>query len=128
MSRIFKDTNDDLGLGRNGEFSRFAPHMLRRYHATQLIEAGMSESKVDLLQGRKPSSIAYQSYVKIKPSKLRDEYIGALPYLVVEDINRVKTELDATKDELESVSSENMMLKNDLKDIIERIRKLEEKE
>ena len=100
--------------------------MLRRYHATQLIEAGMTESKVDLLQGRKPSSIAYQSYVKIKPSKLRDEYIGALPYLVVEDINRVKTELEATKEQLEVVTVENMKYRNDLKDILERIRKLEE--
>lgn len=126
MSRIFKDTNDELGLGNNGEFSRFAPHMLRRFHATQLIESGMSESKVDLLQGRKPSSIAYQSYVKIKPSKLRDEYIGALPFLVIEDINRVKTELDATKEQLEEVTVENNKYRNDLKDILERIRKLEE--
>jgi integrase len=125
LNTVFKRTNDMLGLGKNGEFSRFSMHMLRRFHATQLIESGMSESKVDLLQGRKPGGIAYQSYIKIKPSKLREEYIGALPFLVVEDVNRVKSELDAAKEELELVSSENIELKNSLMGIYDRLEKLE---
>lgn len=73
--------------------------MLRRYHATQLVEAGMDTEKINILQGRKPKSIAYKSYIKIKPSKLKQEYISALPYLVVEDYNKVKTELDLIKEE-----------------------------
>ena len=117
LSYLFKKINDDLGLGRNGEFSRFAPHMLRRYHATQLIEAGFSDSKVDLLQGRKPRSIAYQSYVKIKPSKLREEYIQALPFLVIEDYNRVKTELDLIKEENQHYKDNLNDLWNELKDL-----------
>ena len=111
FNQLFKDTNDNLGLGKNGQYSRFAPHMLRRYHATQLIEAGVSEGKVDLLQGRKPKSIAYSSYIKIKPSKLKSEYIRALPFIVVEDINRVKTELEVVKENNEKLHVENTELK-----------------
>lgn len=110
MSDLFKSVNDNLGLGRNGQFSRFASHMLRRYHATQLIESGMSEAKVDLLQGRRPRSIAYQSYIKIKPSKLRNEYIEALPFLVIEDYHKIKTELDLIKEE-------NQYYKDNLNDL-----------
>ena len=107
LSDLFKETNDRLGLGKNGEYSRFSAHMLRRYHGTQLVEAGMSREKIDMLQGRKPSSVLWQSYIKIKPSRLRDEYIEALPYLVVEDINRVKTELESVKEENERLREDN---------------------
>ena len=99
LSDLFKETNDKLHLGQNGEYSRFTAHMLRRYHATQLVEAGMDTEKINILQGRKPKSIAYKSYIKIKPSKLKQEYISALPFLVVEDYNKVKTELDLIKEE-----------------------------
>lgn len=110
LSDLFKETNDMLGLGKNGEFSRFATHMLRRYHSTQLAEAGMEEGKIDMLQGRKPRSILYQSYLKIKTSTLKEEYIKALPYLVIEDINKYKTEL-------EKVKEENKNYKNNLDDL-----------
>lgn len=111
FNQLFKDTNDNLGLGKNGQYSRFAPHMLRRYHATQLIEAGVSESKVDLLQGRKPQTVAYTSYIKIKPSKMKSEYIEALPFIVIEDIDRVKTELESVKENNKKLHVENIELK-----------------
>lgn len=126
MSDLFKETNDQLGLGKNGPYSRFASHMLRRYHATQLEEAGMDSEKINILQGRKPKTIAFQSYIKIKPSKLKNEYIEALPYLVIEDYTKVKTELDVTKDKLDKATSKNIELQNDLNDIFERLEKLEE--
>ena len=122
LSDLFKETNDMLGLGKNGEFSRFATHMLRRYHSTQLAEAGMEEGKIDMLQGRKPRSILYQSYLKIKPSKLKEEYIGALPYIVIEDINKYKTELEMVKEENKDLREKNY----DLEDIKRRLLKLEE--
>ena len=117
FNQLFKDTNDNLGLGLNGQYSRFAPHMLRRYHATQLIEAGISESKVDLLQGRKPQSIAYTSYIKIKPSKMKTEYIEALPFIVIEDIEAVKSELDITKQQLTKKTDEYEQLNASIQDI-----------
>jgi len=119
LSDLFKETNDKLQLGKNGEYSRFTAHMLRRYHATQLVEAGIDTEKINILQGRQPTSIAYKSYIKIKPSRLREEYIQALPYLVVEDYQKVKTELDIVKDE-------NTTLKNELDSIFERLERLEQ--
>ncbi len=94
LNKIFKEVNDQLGLGKAGTYSRFAPHMLRRYHATQLAEAGMSVDMIDLLEGRKVPGVAHQSYIRIKPEVLKEEYIKCLPYLVVEDINKVRTKLD----------------------------------
>lgn len=129
LNQMFKEINDHLNLGKNGSYSTFTPHMLRRYHATKLIEAGMSESKVDLLQGRKPTSVAYQSYVKIKPSKLREEYILCLPHLVVEDSAAVKTERDIMKMELDEVNTKNIELKNNIQYIwqeLEDIKKRQE--
>ena len=117
MSDLFKDTNDLLGLGKNGQYNRFASHMLRRYHATQLTEAGMELDKINILEGRKPKNIAYQSYIKLKPSRLKDEYIECLPYLVVEDYTKVKTELDATKEQLEIEKHKNNELENNINNI-----------
>ena len=56
FNRIFTETNKLLGLGEINDTGRFTPQMLRRYHATQLAEAGMNDSFIDLLQGRKPRS------------------------------------------------------------------------
>jgi integrase len=120
MGDLFKETNDRLMLGKNGQYSRFSAHMLRRYHATQLTDAGMSKEKIDILQGRKPSSIAYQSYIKIKPSKLKQEYIKALPYLVIDDINRVKTELESVKEENQQYKNELEEFRKDLNDLKKR--------
>ena len=125
LSDLFKETNDKLHLGKNGNYSRFAAHMLRRYHATQLIESGMSVDKVDLLQGRKPQNIAYRSYVKIRPSKLKQEYIKALPYLVIEDYHKVKSELDVEKEKNSALLNENVSLKNELLGLSERQDNLE---
>ena len=111
LSKVFKEVNDHLGLGNGGRYSRFAPHMLRRYHATQLAESGMSIDKINLLEGRKVQGVAHESYIRIKPEVLRKEYIQALPFLVVEDMQRVKTELDVAKEQLEKASRENIELK-----------------
>jgi site-specific recombinase XerD len=120
FSQIFKDTNDLLGLGTVNGRARFSPQMLRVYHATQLAEAGMNDSHIDLVQGRKPHSIARKSYIRVKRERLKEEYIKALPYLVIEDTERIKTEL-------ETVKEENTQLHSELDGILERIKRLEER-
>lgn len=124
---VFNQLNDRLGLGCVGTYRRLRPHMLRKYHASQLAEAGMSTEKINLLQGRKVKGVAHESYIRIKTDTLKQEYIKALPYLVVEDINKVKTELQSTKEELKFTKNENTEMRNNLKDILSRIKKLEEK-
>ena len=125
LNKIFKEVNDQLGLGKAGTYSRFAPHMLRRYHATQLAEAGMSLDRIDMLEGRKVPGVAHESYIRIKPEVLKEEYIRCLPYLVVEDINEVRTKLDVVVEKNEDLQVENNTLKNELSDIRSRQDNLE---
>ena len=120
LSDLFKETNDQLGLGKNGEFSRFATHMLRRYHSTQLAEAGMEEGKIDMLQGRKPRTVLYQSYLKIKTSTLKEDYIKALPYLIIEDVERYKTELELVREENQEYKNQLSEFRKDLNDLKKR--------
>ena len=121
INMIFERLNGYFLLGTmpNG-YNRLTPHMLRRYHATQLAEAGMSTDHINLLQGRKLSGVAHESYIRIKPETLREEYIEALPYLVIEDVNKFKTELQQTKDE-------NRELRERWDYLLERIQRLEDK-
>ena len=111
FNTIFKETNDLLKLGTVNGRSRFSPQMLRSYHATQLAEAGMNDNLIDLLQGRKPQSIARKSYIRVKREKLKEEYIRCLPFLVVQEIEQIKTELDVVKEEKDKLHDENIELK-----------------
>lgn len=93
----FTILNDHFQLGKAGNQNRMRPHMLRKYHASQLAEAGMSTNHINLLQGRKVAGVAHESYIRIKPETLKKEYIKALPYLVIDDSTRYKTELEEVK-------------------------------
>ena len=121
---IFERLNTHFQLGKlpNG-YNRLHVHMLRRYHASQLAEAGMSTDHINLLQGRKITGVAHQSYIRIKPETLRNEYIEALPYLVIEEVERFRTEL-------EQVTEENKELRKrdeKLNSILDRLAKLEKR-
>ena len=124
VNKLFRDLNDMMRLGRVNNTSRFSPHMLRRFHATQLEKSGLSSESIDLLQGRKPHGVAHQSYIRVSKSRLREEYIQALPYLMIEDINSVKTELEITKEENKTLKDREDKLKN----IMERLERLEQME
>ena len=119
FNMCFERLNDTFQLGKVGNYNRLRPHMLRKYHATQLAESGMSTDHINLLQGRQVPGIAHEYYIKVKPDTLREEYIQALPYLVIDDINRYKTELETVKDE-------NTILKNNLNGMWERLDALEQ--
>ncbi len=121
LNAIFKEANDALNLGTINGRSRFSPQMLRSYHATQLAEAGMNDNMIDLLQGRKPQSIARKSYIRVKREKLKEEYIKCLPFIVVQDIEQVRTELEVVKDENTVLKSENEKYKEVVENIDERI-------
>lgn len=123
INMIFERLNGYFQLGKVGNYNRLIPHSLRKYHASQLAEAGMSTEHINLLQGRKVSGIAHEHYIRIKPEHLRDEYIEALPYLVIEDVNKFKTEL-------QQVTEENIELRKrdeQLNELMDRIAKLEKR-
>jgi len=99
FNMIFERLNGYFGLGKVGNYNRLIPHSLRKYHASQLAEAGMSTEHINILQGRKVQGVAHQSYIRLNPETLRDEYIEALPYIVIEDVNKFKTENQQLKEE-----------------------------
>ena len=117
IERMFREVNEAVGLGKAGNFVKFAPHMMRRYHTTQLYAAGFSEYEINLLQGRKSQEVIHRSYLRVKLSTLKEKYIQALPFLVVDDVYRVKTELEVVKEDNERLHSENNELKKQNKRI-----------
>lgn len=114
---LFDEINEKLGLGKAGRYNRFTIHMMRRYHATQLHAAGMSEDRINLLQGRTPKSVIHESYIRVKAEDLKEEYIKCLPYIVVTEIDKVRTKLDVTLEKNEDLQCENDTLKSELNDI-----------
>jgi len=126
VNRIFQSVNDNLGLGKiNDNVGRFSPKMMRIYHASQLYRAGVSSDVIDILQGRTPKGIIYQSYIKIDINSLKEQYISALPYLSISEVDRVKTELDVVKEEKTQLKSENIELKKQAEETNKRIDNLE---
>ena len=117
FNTLFQKANDMLRLGRKNNRSRFTPQSLRQYHATQLAASGMSGEYINMLEGRKNTHVLYKSYVRISPEVLREQYINALPYLVVEEIEKVRTELDIVKDENEKLQQENLEYQDNLNNI-----------
>ena len=121
INLVFERLNGQLQLGKVGNYNRLRPHMLRKYHASQLAEAGMSTENINLLQGRKVEGVAHESYIRIKPDKLRDQYIEALPYLVIEDVNKYRTEAEILREENQHYKSQQ----DKLQSILDRLEKLE---
>ncbi len=125
FNKQFREANDILNLGQVNGVSRFTPQMLRRYHASQLNEAGMSSDKIDILQGRTPKGLIHQSYIRIKTKTLKEEYIRCLPFLVIEEIEKVRTELDVTKEKNTELENENTELKKQNEETNRRLDNLE---
>lgn len=76
--------NDDLHLGQAGTYKRLRTHMFRKFHASTLKKAGMSESDIDAIQGRGKSSTR-AAYFYEDPEILRQKYIDCLPSLAIND-------------------------------------------
>ena len=121
---LFEEINTKLNLGKAGRYNRFTIHMMRRYHATQLYEAGMSEDKINLLQGRTPKSVIHESYIRVKLEDLKEEYIQCLPYIVVSEIDKVKTKMDIVVEENENLKTENESLRESILDRIEALEQI----
>ena len=123
INMIFERLNGYFQLGKCGDnYNRLRPHMLRKYHASQLAEAGMSTEHINILQGRKVQGVAHQSYIRLNPEKLREEYIEALPYLVIEDVNKYKTRTQILEEENKQLKSRD----DKLDDIVRRLKILEQ--
>ena len=78
----FEIINDKLNLGKVGYYIRFRSHMLRKYHASTLMNDGMSKDLVNTLQG-KSQTLTDQSYFFTDTDELKTEYIKHLPALMI---------------------------------------------
>ena len=123
INMAFQRLNGYFGLGKCGDnYNRLRPHMLRKFNASQLAEAGMSTEHINLLQGRKVSGVAHEHYIRIKPETLREEYINCLPYLVIEDVNKYRTESQILREENEQYKKQQ----DQFDDLLRRLEKLEQ--
>ena len=83
-NKYFNNINDELNLGKVGEYNRFRSHMLRKFHASSLynFNNGLSLSEIDALQGRGKNS-THSSYFMENPQILREKYINSLDALII---------------------------------------------
>lgn len=135
LDKKFKIINETLGLGKKGTYNRFRSHNLRKYHASQLYNNGMSKEIVDALQGRSKDS-TMQSYFFESPEKLRETYIQHLSSITINlDVNTLdlkSPEYVQLESELENKEMEVAELKQTyeltIEDILKRVDSLEQKE
>ncbi len=83
-NKYFHQINNELNLGKVGEYNRFRSHMLRKFHASSLYNFSnrLSLSEIDALQGRGKNS-THSSYFMENPRNLREKYINSLDSLKI---------------------------------------------
>ena len=131
LNQQFIKINNELGLGKAGNYNRFRSHMLRKFHASTLYNDGMSLDKVNDLQGKSKNSTD-EVYFMTNPADLKQEYIQHLPALSIsKEVEKI------TVKSPEFLKLENTIVENDEKikdyekliyDIDERLRNIEKKE
>lgn len=118
---LFIELNNTLKLGKKGTYNRFRSHMLRKFHASQLYNAGLSLEEIDALQGRGKDP-THSSYFLEDPKKLREKYIDHLDCLTINlDVNKI----DIKSPEFIQLETENQNLRSDLDNIYSRLDELE---
>lgn len=104
--------NNDLGFGQAGTYNRLRTHMFRKFHASTLKKAGMSESDIDSLQGRGKSSTR-AAYFYEDPETLKQKYIDCLPELVINDnVNVLDFKAPEYRRLEEEVREKNLIVNN----------------
>ena len=124
LFKKFAEINDQLNLGKVGEHRRFRSHMLRKFHASSLLNAGMNKDDVNMLQGKSRNSTD-ESYFYDDPKKLQEKYIEYMGAVCIYlDVNT----LDIKSTEFIELENENKELKekqDKLNNILERLERLE---
>lgn len=129
LMKIHRKINKQLNLGVTKEgYARFSMKYMRSYHDTQLSRAGMNDATINILSGRKNDTVIRKHYITIDINELKQEYIKCLPYLLIEDINKVKSELDNVIEEKKELEQENKDLKTNINNIYDRLNNLENRQ
>ena len=116
----FGEINDELGLGTVGVFRRFRSHMLRKFHASSLMNDGMSREIINDLQGKSKSKVD-EAYFFNKDEALKEEYIKHLPAVTIsKEVEKVTVKsaeylkLENTNRELEKTIKEQQDSMNEI--------------
>ena len=122
LSYSFSVINSKLELGTAGKNTRFRCHMLRKYHATTLLnlsEIDWTMQEIDTLQGRSQDK-THRAYFHNNTDSLKEKYIASVDELMLfKSIHGVDEEAFA------KVKAENNFFK---KEIVKNERKLEEQQ
>lgn len=82
---VFRKINNKLGLGKVGKFAKFRCHMLRKFHASTLLNSEITTwtvEEIDTLQGRS-MDITHQAYFKNSKDKLFKKYCECVDELML---------------------------------------------
>ena len=114
----FKNLNNTLKLGTVGEYVKLRCHMLRKYHASTLINAenGFTIEEVDTLQGRS-KDMTHRSYFVERESVLKQKYIHCLDELAI---------LHKNQSNLVELQNENLAYKKELQKQAELLAQLQQ--
>ena len=124
LTQKFIHLNDKLGLGKVGHNRRFRPHMLRKFHASQLSqgENALPVHLVDSLQGRGKNKV-HQAYFLDNPEDMKRKYALNMHRLFILEEKRDTTnefaELQRRYDELQANVKEAARL--EVKKILEEL-------
>ena len=83
VSQKMGKINDDLGFGKAGGRRRFTPHSLRRFNATRLSGASLSDAEhmslnmIDEIQGRSMNNVQ-DKYIKTNPVRQKLMYVKVM--------------------------------------------------
>lgn len=80
----FSLINDELGFGFKGSYRFLRPHMLRKFHASNI---GLSKDEINLIQGRSRGAI-HDSYIKINPKALKKRYMEVMENVTISEIDK----------------------------------------
>lgn len=92
--------NASLSAWKDLETKRFSPHDNRDFIQTQLENAGVNANIIAPIMAHKPRNAVDSHYSSHDVSELLGKYKSALNYLLPVSVEKVKSELDTTKQEL----------------------------
>ena len=85
----FQEINEELGLGKKGTYNRMRSHMLRKFHASNLKNHGMSKEDINEMQG-KGQNLVDEAYFFFVLNVLRQKYIEHMEAVTINvDINNI---------------------------------------
>ena len=122
ITLLFIEINNTLGLGKKGTYNRFRSHMLRKFHASQLYNNGMSLDEIDALQGRGKDA-THSAYFLENPMKLRERYIEHLGAITIN-----WEVIDIKSPEYIRLEQENKAYKDNLDELWEKLNSIENRQ